>query len=511
MSAALRAGPLAALLAGCGAQYGYTSLERLDVFEQARVNTVDILLVVDDSCSMEEEQDKLGRSFDGFIAAFEEAEADWRIGVITTDVASAQAGALRGGGDELLLRDAEGRLLDEVAWDEAWPLARGQALQLDTAAFSPLANDAASAWCAATSAWAGGDLGSPGGLNPGCGGAGFDPPTPSGLRRAPLAGDLVIAEVLVDPAAVADAQGEWIELQSLSADELDLSGCTLADRGRNAWTLPEGARLPAGGRLLLAREADPARNGGLSPDLVAADGFSLSGPERVLHAGLPDAAALFAEIVAVGTAGSGAEMGMEATRRALVEGAAEADGAPFLREEARLAVLVVSDEEDSSPRAIAAYLRELGALKGDAAFRTPGVFTVSAIAGVDPPPYAGAPSCESVDATAAWGERYVAAVQATGGVAASICEADFAPLATELGLLASGLDSELALSALPDEDSLRVRVYEDRDEESLLYEARLDLDFVYLSESNAIRFLAHAVPPSQSVVVVEYRLAPEGG
>ena len=47
---------------GCS-EYSYTSKYQKDVFQQVRRNTVDVLLVVDDSCSMAEEQNKTnGRS-----------------------------------------------------------------------------------------------------------------------------------------------------------------------------------------------------------------------------------------------------------------------------------------------------------------------------------------------------------------------------------------------------------------------------------------------------------------
>ena len=55
------------LLLACS-EYNYTSKVQKDVFQQARRNTVDVLLVVDDSCSMAEEQQKLSNNFDAFIA-----------------------------------------------------------------------------------------------------------------------------------------------------------------------------------------------------------------------------------------------------------------------------------------------------------------------------------------------------------------------------------------------------------------------------------------------------------
>ena len=85
------------LLASCSDQ-GFTQPTQEDVFIQNRLNTVDLLLVVDNSCSMVEEQGKLATNFDNFIRNFDEAEVDWQLGVITTDVdrTNGTAGVLLG-------------------------------------------------------------------------------------------------------------------------------------------------------------------------------------------------------------------------------------------------------------------------------------------------------------------------------------------------------------------------------------------------------------------------------
>lgn len=68
-----------------------------DIYVQAPIRQVDILLVVDSSGSMTEEQAKLAANFQGFISAFEEAVVDYHIGVITTDAANESvAGLLQG-------------------------------------------------------------------------------------------------------------------------------------------------------------------------------------------------------------------------------------------------------------------------------------------------------------------------------------------------------------------------------------------------------------------------------
>ncbi len=56
----------AALVAGCS-EYDIQKFESVDVFYQDASKAVDILMVVDDSCSMEPFQQKLGESFDSFM------------------------------------------------------------------------------------------------------------------------------------------------------------------------------------------------------------------------------------------------------------------------------------------------------------------------------------------------------------------------------------------------------------------------------------------------------------
>lgn len=508
------------LLISCAPQYGYSNLQGLDVFQQARRNTVDVLLVVDDSGSMAEEQDKLAASFQRFIDAFQGVDVDWRIAVTTTDVADQdRAGHLRGGEDEVVLTRADGVELDRVAWDLSWPVPPGAALQLDPASHSPTANDApttadgAPAWCAASTPMADGDRGSPGQPNPWCAdgsawerwpeGTGAGAPT-----RTPQVGDLVISELMIDPSASPDAVGEWVELTSRVLDFLDLSGAVVSDLGRNTFTVPEGTLIPPGGHLLLTR--GPDASGGLAPAVAVDAGLTLADPVTVLTPDLPDQAELFAELVAVGTRGAGFEMGLEAARLALSEPLRSGANAGFLRDDARLALVFVTDEDDYSPLAPADYLLAYALGKGDAAFRTAGLLTVSAVAGVTPPPYDGALSCESQDGAAEYGSRYLALVERSAGTAQDICQDDFATLAGQVGLVVSGLTTVLPLSRPADPDTLVVRVYDSQDDDSLLYEAVQGADYVFLSSDNAISFLAHAVPPSLSWITVEYELLAEG-
>jgi hypothetical protein len=71
---------------------------------------------------------------------------------------------------------------------------------------------------------------------------------------------------MVNPSVLPDPRGEWIELVSVAAGEVNLSGCELVDDGtdRVALSLEGGAALSPGGIFLAAVD------GGVSPDLIYA-------------------------------------------------------------------------------------------------------------------------------------------------------------------------------------------------------------------------------------------------
>jgi hypothetical protein len=168
----------------------------------------------------------------------------------------------------------------------------GASTSLDPNMEDAAQNDDEGLWCEAVDAYGDGDLGTPGGANPSCGlvpagqcyGAG-------GVLRdkvPPVAGDLVITEVMPNPAAVGDGEGEWFEVY-VTADA-DLNGLQLGNDPLNPdFTLPEGDCLPvtADTYLIFALNGDLAENGGLSPvDFVNDHGLTNEG--TLLFVGLAD-------------------------------------------------------------------------------------------------------------------------------------------------------------------------------------------------------------------------------
>jgi beta-lactamase superfamily II metal-dependent hydrolase len=86
---------------------------------------------------------------------------------------------------------------------------------------------------------------------------------------------LVLNEVMADPDAVSDGNGEWFELHNTGATDIELQGWTIHSGGDAVRTISASTVVPAGGYAVLARHADPAINGGLAVDYAWESGIGL--------------------------------------------------------------------------------------------------------------------------------------------------------------------------------------------------------------------------------------------
>jgi hypothetical protein len=107
-----------------------------------------------------------------------------------------------------------------------------------------------------------------GGEEPARVGAGGAPASAPGTRPS-RAGALVISELMIDPRARSDTEGEWFELYNPGDRELDAFGCALADGSAQPRLLPEHLPIAPGAYVVVARGEQP----GFEPDLVTS--FSL--------------------------------------------------------------------------------------------------------------------------------------------------------------------------------------------------------------------------------------------
>ena len=84
-------------------------------------------------------------------------------------------------------------------------------------------------------------------------------------------GDLVVSEVMQNPRAVADADGEWFELLNASPRVLDLDGLEVSDLGSNAFTVVGPLHVGPGERVVFGSSADRSENGDVAVDYVWSD------------------------------------------------------------------------------------------------------------------------------------------------------------------------------------------------------------------------------------------------
>ena len=189
-------------------------------------------------------------------------------------------GALGNAGEVLSLRDAAAGLQDDV---DAWYAGNSTTRQTMQRVDPTQPGNQASNW---TNGPVGGTPMNSGGTGGGC-----TAPTRTVACQAGPAyqfrtgGPVVINELMINPAAVSDAAGEYVELFNGGPVPVDLAGWTLRDDDFDQFTIPAGSPtlIQPDGFLVVAAQADPGLNGGFAADLVWS-GFNLSnsGDEVVL-------------------------------------------------------------------------------------------------------------------------------------------------------------------------------------------------------------------------------------
>jgi len=217
--------------------------------------------------------------------------------------------------------------------------------------------------------------------------------------------------------------------------------------------------------------------------------FISSGGIRVLDPGTPDVEGRFAQMVRVGTMG-GEERGLKQSYDALQPSMTSGLNSGFLRDEAGLRIIYVSDEIDHSPQDWDYYRDYFLGLKDD-----PSKFIASAIVGVDASGMAA--HCSGPGGSAEGGLGYVEIAADTGGVLASICEADWSAGLTDLAWISLSLQDRFHLSHddfLPDTLSVQVD------------SVPITVGWWYDAAANDVVFETDYVPEDGSTVAITYAL-----
>ena len=220
-----------------------------------------------------------------------------------------------------------------------------------------------------------------------------------------------------------------------------------------------------------------------------------------------DYVAAFQTRVKVGGGGSQKEKGLEAATFALSPVMTTGPNTGFLRPDAQLLVMVVSDEDDCSdngvldnepPEAcytqqdklipVTEFVVELRELKD-----SPDLAMLSAIVG---PLETEAAGCNDT-----WpGHRYMEVAKYMGGQSANICETDWSDMLWELGLNASGVVSSFKTTYAAQVDSIEVFV------DDVEVEKSSTNGWTYDSETWYLHFHGDAIPPRGSEIRCTYEI-----
>jgi hypothetical protein len=216
---------------------------------------------------------------------------------------------------------------------------------------------------------------------------------------------------------------------------------------------------------------------------------------RVITPSTPNAASIFAANTRVGVCHWN-EQGLDAAHRALSDPLMYNQDDPrtaqgndgnggFLREDAKLAIIFLSDEEDFSSQPVSFYETYFLALKGNDKSK----LSINAITG--PMDLSTCPTSSSS------GSRYMRLAEATGGVVESICTPNWAASLEKLSNSAFGPNRRFTLSEEP-ADSTRIVVTVDG--------VQVTTGWQYEAGSNSILFERTAAPPPGSLIEVTYPL-----
>jgi hypothetical protein len=180
-----------------------------------------------------------------------------------------------------------------------------------------------------------------------------------------------------------------------------------------------------------------------------------------------------------------AEAGLQAARLALDSPIRDNENVGFLRDDARLAVIIVSDEEDQSPGSTQLYNDFFRNIKG---WANPQLVSVSAIAGDVPN------GC----ATAVSGARYLDVVQHLNGQFESVCSQSWNSLLMNIGIGVFTLRTAWTLSRPADQATIVARVGGNPVAQNAANGWTFD------AASNTVTFHGSSIPPPGSQIEIQY-------
>jgi len=202
----------------------------------------------------------------------------------------------------------------------------------------------------------------------------------------------------------------------------------------------------------------------------------------------------FSDNVQLGTMGSGIEKGLAAVHAALTPPLVNdpAANGGFLRDQAKLVIIAVSDEDDQSSGTVDFYVDWLKNIKG---FHNADMMSFSAVVGYNETTKQPDSCATGKGGVANPGPRYVDVASRTNGISRSICSTDWGKIADDLGLNAFGSQAQFFLSREAVASSIVVHVNGQQVSQPA---------WSYDAPSNSVIFDQADVPPQGATIDVDY-------
>lgn len=201
-----------------------------------------------------------------------------------------------------------------------------------------------------------------------------------------------------------------------------------------------------------------------------------------------------AQVNSAGDLGSADEAGLDASYRALTNASLlSGPNAGFLRTDANLAVVVISDEDDFSQISVPDYNRWLNNFKGDP--------TRTSFSGMVGPDSGGLTACSGVGGggSASAAPRYHTAIRQTVGSWGDFCSFQITPFLSFLSSLAAGLEYKFTLDYAPNPIG-QIEVLVD----GVAIPYGLPNGWTYDASANAVLLNGSSVPQPGADIVISY-------
>lgn len=220
-----------------------------------------------------------------------------------------------------------------------------------------------------------------------------------------------------------------------------------------------------------------------------------SGTPLILTNSTPNLTTILSQRVQLGGTGSPVERGLEAMKAALSSPLSSGYNTGFLRPNAMLVVVFLSNEDDQS--ASADYAGFLDTIRPPLANSGERSWLAQ---------FMGVTSTDSSCQTSAWsqagysevGTKYIALANESGGATEAICDADLRRALTNVKARILEVMTEFHLGAVPNLSTLAVYV------NGVMISQNATNGWTYSSSTNSIRFHGTAVPAADARIRIDY-------